>query len=1005
MKKALKILSIIIIVLLAIIILLSVVAKIKENEIADIALKKISKSIHAPLVIDDISLNLIRRFPFATVELKGILLGSHNALGLSDSLISKDETLAYIEKLFISVKSRPLFRGEFEIMMVEIKGVDLSYIIDKKGISNFDFLFDTTQKDSSDTTSISLSVLLKELLLRDIHCNYYDSLNLISAQIFIPKAEVNGEIRDRYLHGSAGGALRLSNCNFKSTNLHLMRETEIDFDVMYSEDSVDVKELIISTDGADFNIKGSAVMKDTIEADLQIQGTQMNIDELIKYVPKKTLKDIGLKKVSGILNMDASVKGFISDSILPEVKMEVGMKKGYMQKAGYPSIKNISLAGNLTNGKMRNNSTTSIRIRKFHAETNESSVDMSGTLNNLDRIQYKISSDMELELGEFKDYIPDTIIADARGQILARLVTKGVLPDSVGNDFFDYVLDRSQMDLTLNNLFLALDSSLSIDSLSGQLAYDLHHITIRNLHVNVPFYKININNASFDAQLSGKLSEPTKLGIDLKSFQVKSAGSAFYGAAEIQNLEAPEFNITANIRMNLSEMKDMLPDTLINSLSGEMTALITSRGKLNLDSIPDQINDLVFNNSTFRIDFDRVTVDMPDTLMRVKGLSGELLMKPDTIEINHTSGIYSGIDFSIDSTKIVNLYHSVIKNQAEQLFVEGRFNIGDLDYNMFLPFMAAFMDTTATPEENKNAFTEADNSDSTITNFTYNIKGNLGIRSMTYKKARVENISGLFNLSDSIYLVDQFKFDGFGGKHNTSVRYEIREGEEQMLWVKNSIENMNINRLLKDFDNFREFYEPEITYDNISGILSSRFDGQTLIVDDSLVFNKLYVRGEIKLEKGGIYNYPPVKDQEKNLEGIKNLDTLEFKTINSSIFVFQEAVYVPTTLVVSNKLDASALGMQTFGEDYSYHFIVFLSDIIYGKSDRRKRKQEEMGEEISSAGRKGTLVKSYSEDGKSHSGLDNEKEQEKMRSRVRASEALLNVRFHPKTVNYNTGVY
>ena len=268
MKKALKILSIIIIVLLVIIILLSVVAKLKENEIADIALKKISKSIHAPLVIDDISLNLIRRFPLATVELKGILLGSHNALGLSDSLISKDETLAYMEKLFISVKSRPLFRGEFEIMKVEMKGVDLSYIVDTKGISNFDFLFDTAQKDSSDTTSISLSVMLKELLLRDIHCSYYDSLNLRSAQIVIPKAEVNGEIKDKYLHGSASGALKLSNCNYKSTNLHLMRETEIDFDVTYSGDSVDVKELVVSTDGADFDIIGSAVIKDTIETDL-----------------------------------------------------------------------------------------------------------------------------------------------------------------------------------------------------------------------------------------------------------------------------------------------------------------------------------------------------------------------------------------------------------------------------------------------------------------------------------------------------------------------------------------------------------------------------------------------------------------------------------------------------------------------------------------------------------------------------------------------------------------
>ena len=83
-----------------------------------------------------------------------------------------------------------------------------------------------------------------------------------------------------------------------------------------------------------------------------------------------------------------------------------------------------------------------------------------------------------------------------------------------------------------------------------------------------------------------------------------------------------------------------------------------------------------------------------------------------------------------------------------------------------------------------------------------------------------------------------------------------------------------------------------------------------------------------------------------------------------------------------------------------------VSEIIYGKSKRINKKQDKMGEEVVSTGHKksGTLVKSYSLDGKSRSGLDNKNDQEKMRSRVKASEALLNVRFHPKSVNYNTGV-
>ncbi len=1006
MKRVLKIVSIIIAVILTMIILLSVIAKIKENEIAEIALKKIGKSINAPIVIDDISLSLIRRFPLATIELEGVWLGSPDAFGLSDSLITSEETLAKIEKVYISVKSIPLFKGEFEIMKVEIRGVDFSYIVNTRGISNFDFLINAKQKDSSDTTAVSLNIILKELILRDIHCNYYDSLNLVSAEFVIPKAEVNGEIRDEYLHGSASGALKLLNCNYKATPLHLMKDTEIDFDVAYSEGTVNVKELIVSTDGANFNITGSVVIKDTIETDLHIQGTKLNFGELIKYIPEKTLENTGLKKASGMLTMDASIKGFASDSILPEVKIDMTMKNGYIEKTGYPTIRNISFTGYATNGKLRNNKTTSVNIREFHAETRESSVDMTFSLNNPDRIQYKINSDLKIDLGEFKEFIPDSIISDAKGQILARLVSKGIFPNSIGHDFFDYLLETSRLNLTLNNLFLTLNPTLSLDSLSGQLAYDLHHITARNLQIHIPQYRININNTSFDAQLSGKLSEPSKLGIDLKSFQIRTDSSVFYGSAKVLNLKAPEYNITCNSKLNLSEIKNIVPDTLVNDLSGEIIAQIASDGKLNLDSIPSQINDLIFKNSSFGINFSRVSVNMPDTLMHIKEFSGKLEMKSDTIIITNTRGVYSGIDFGIDSTKIVNLYNSVIQNQASRLYIEGRFNLGDLDYTMFVPFIKETTDTVVTSADKLAASLEAEtkeHSSSKSANYTYLVKGKLRIRSFRYNKAFVDNISALFNLTDSLYLVDQFKFDGFGGKHNTSVRYSV-DGEDKILWVKNEAEKMNVAQLLQDFDNFKEFYEPSITYENISGILSSRVDGQIFFKGDSLLRNEMRVRGDIKLEKGGIYNYPPVEDIAQYLPGIDNLKKLEFKTIKSNVFVFKDAVYVPITLIVSNKLDASALGMQSFGKDYSYHFIVFLRDILTGKSKKRLEKQDEMGEEISSADRKGTMVKSYSINGKNRSGLDNEKDREEMKTKVLTSEKLLNVRFHPKVVNYNTGV-
>ncbi len=1005
MKKIFKIFGIILLVFIAVIILLTVIAKIKEKEIADIVLKKISKSIKAPITIDDISLNLIRRFPLATVELKGVWLGSADAFNVSDSLITEEETLASIQKFFISVKTKPLFKGDIEIMRVDIRGVDLNYLVDRNGVSNIDFLMDTTQSSSTDTTSINLKVLLKELTLRDIHCNYYDTLNRMGAQLDFPRAKITGEIDSAFLVGSVKGTLKLTNCIYDSTNLYLMQETKMDFDLSYTGDTIDVKKLQVKTDGADLFISGRSVIRDTLKTDFQIQGNHIDIGELIKYAPENMLAEYGIQKISGLSDINASIKGFVADSLMPRIKMNFALKKGYVQVAGYPSVKNISVTGDFTNGEKKSNKTTAINIRKFHAETNHSSLDISGILNNLDRIHYQINSGLLIDLAEFKKFIPDSLMQDVRGIIFAKVITKGVVPDSIGDDFIDYVLNRTQADMTLNNLYLKLDSALSINSLSGRLGYDLNHITIRNLKMNVPLYKVNITNVSLDAQFSGKLSDPLKMGIDLKSFQLKTDSCMLYCSAKIQNFEAPEFDFKGNIRLNLNEIKNMLPDSLANNLSGEITAQIVSSGRLNPDSITDQINDLVFNKSEFQIDFDKVSLDMPDTLMNVSQLSGRLSMKPDTIKIEHTRGVYYGIDFGIDSTSITNLYNSVILNQPSKIRVDTRLYLGDLDYTTFAPYIAPYLDTTATAAVSDTS--TAENTDSIPTNYTYNIKGKIFAKSVTYKKARIENISALYNLSDSLYIVDQFKFDGFGGKHNTSMIYRSNPGNVQKLSVKNSITNMNVVSLLKDFDNFQEFYTPELTYNNISGVLSSNLDFQILFKDDSMIWDKTFVLGSFKLEKGGIYNYKPVMEMEPYLpKAISDLKVLEFKTINTNLFVIKDTIYVPSTLIVSNKLDATALGWQNFKGDYSYHLIVFLSEIITGKSNRINKKQDRMGEDVSDTGHKknGTLVKSEYLKGESKSGLDNPKEQQRIANKIKSAEFWLKLYFYPKLANYSTDV-
>lgn len=989
MKKFSKIVGLIFIGLLAIVILLMVVGKLEEKRIADIALLKISKSINAPLRIKGISLNLIRKFPFATIELENVNLGSLNTLNLSDSSIKDLNSLARIDKIYVSARPVPLFNGILDIVKVEIRGAQCNYIIDKKGVSNFDFLMDTT---ASDTSASIMNIVLNELTLRDINCSYYDSLNNSGAHIVIPKAKIKGAIQKEQINGDIKGSLQLTNCFYKTTPLHLMKKATIDYDVSYADNLVSLKDILVSVDEAEVNIEGSLSLEDKMDANLKIIGKEINLSKFLKYIPKQTFNQTGVKKLTGIFNFNGSIKGFLIDSIMPEIEVKFEVKKGFVQPIYYPIINNISVNGDYTNGKNRNNYSTRILINNFHAETVNSKIDLSANFNNLDNLHYNLQTAFAINLSDFNSLIPDSLISDIQGKLQGKFSSKGMIPDTINVKFVDYLMEHSRLELNLNNLKLSQNASITMDSLSGNLIFDRNHLSTSGITAWFPLFKAKLKDLSINALFTGKASDPETFVVDLNSFIIKTNKCSSEGNFRLKNMKVPEYNLMANVKLDLAEIKAFLPDTLLKDLSGKLIAQVSSSGVIKYDSLSNQLMDLLLNKSSFYLNMNKITCELPDTSLSIRDVSGIVDLKSDTIKINNLSGIFTDIDFKIDSTKILNIYKSVIKSEPSQLFVEGRFYLGDLNYTVFAPFIDSDKDKSVPDVQ------VADNNPKSKLKFQF--KGKLGIRSFTYKKAKVDQISALFNLTDSLYIIDQFKFNGFKGKHITSVRYAIRE-KEQTLWIKNRVENLDVNQLLIDFDNFKEFYEPSITSSNISGFFSARVNAQLLFRNDSLIRSKMYVKGDsLKLEKGIITRYEPLKLIEPYLTGIDNLDELDFKTIISNVFVFQDTVYVPTTLIVSNKLDANAFGKKSFGTDYEYHFTIFMSDLFLGKSERIKKKQDKTGEIATDSRNRGIPLR-YGSRGVDY---DLEKDRNEMERSIKTSERLLKLRFNPYIVSYETGI-
>jgi hypothetical protein len=213
---------------------------------------------------------------------------------------------------------------------------------------------------------------------------------------------------------------------------------------------------------------------------------------------------------------------------------------------------------------------------------------------------------------------------------------------------------------------------------------------------------------------------------------------------------------------------------------------------------------------------------------------------------------------------------------------------------------------------------------------------------------------------------------------------------------------MDISNLLEEFD---DFDQEEINHKQLNGLFSTKMDGRLLMLGDSLVMDSIKVKGDMTLEDGGLFNYLRAMEL-ADFTNLDELDNIRFKTMKTKLFIFKNAIYVPQTDIRSNAMDITAYGMQTFGEDYQYHLRIFLGEILHGKTERIRKKQEKMEDnpDEKGSGLTSLFIQSSSINGKSKNGLDNKKDRLRMKTKIKVQEGILNIIFHPLLVNFDTGV-
>lgn len=975
--------------------LLIATVKLFEHKITRIAIKELEKNLKAPISYGEVSILPFRDFPNLTVRISEFKLGQPaDSIGML-SIISLPDTLISFKNVFISVRSYPLLKNKIQVEGFELNGFRINYVVDSTGVSNFDFLIpqDTVTEQPDTVTQQLLNILLKDLTLSDINLSYTDWKLNAHANINIIKLHLEGRVTGDSIWAKTKGKVVLSNPQYLDFPLDKLESVILAFSTSYDNGNAQVESLTLDTDGLQLRANGTLTLSDSIWIDMGIAVPKINLTELSKFIPENITNDYGITRLGGNIGLNATVRGFLYDTLmLPSLFLDFNLKDGILKTKKYPVIKLLNISGNLSVPNPGFLTTTTLNIRNLNLKTDQSRVNLSFTIKNPDKPIYNVHGDMYLVLDEFAGLLPDSTLNQLSGVVKANFYTKGKLPDYIGVGNTDYFMVNTGFNINLENISTGIDSLNRIKDLNASIIFTpSKEISIDNLSLQLPGYKLNISKGLLKAALHGDIASPEKIDVRVDTLHLALGSNIISAKLKLKDLLHPVFRCDGRLMLNLDEFRPFIPDTLISYITGKIDLQLSTSGNLNPDSPDKDILPIIFENSRIAAQVNQFGFSLPnDTLIGIDKLSFNFTMANDTIRLSNVTGHYKNLDFRSDSTSIWNVYKTFMLGQKDKkLIVNTSLWADKVDYDLFLPFMAE--DTTAPP----------DTAPSTIPQ--YIIRGVAKANQVKYGKVLISDFSTKFRVDDSLYVIDDMRMKAFGGSMVTSLIYDTRKYPLEVIEFKNESNRVNIKQLLEQNDDFEQDY---ITHKNIDGLVTGTVFGRIVMQDTNLLYDKMHLLGSFKLENGGIYNFEPAMELAK-FTNLNELDNILFRTLETSLFIYNNQIYFPKTNIVSTAMDMAVYGMQSFGDDYEYHFVVYPGDVMLGKSKKLLKKQglkEEGFEGKDKAKRSGLYLVALQRGKETKYGFDTKELQTLMRTTIRVQERGLNLVFHPHVMNFSTDI-
>ena len=412
--------------------------------------------------------------------------------------------------------------------------------------------------------------------------------------------------------------------------------------------------------------------------------------------------------------------------------------------------------------------------------------------------------------------------------------------------------------------------------------------------------------------------------LDLSHYEVNIGGSLLNGRCVLKGFPNPIIDFDASGEIDFSNFIRFFNINKIEKCSGIIYTDINLSVKLtkNRKHGWEFLQNL---DPHGYIEFDDVSLKTTGSYIEFNNVYGRLDFKDkvllDGIRIN-----IGGDEIQIDG-KIGNLL-SQISGKDKPLVLEATVHAEQFNPSVFLDSLR--QKDKKNHDSKPYIFPE---------NFYMDLKLHIGL--LNYKKFTANTFSGNLLYKPGMLNLNSVTFKSMKGNFSgSSVVFQNINGQF-LIRTQSNLENINIKELFYTFNNFDQKF---ITDKHVNGKLTGEISFSSQWTNSLQIIKRtILAESFVKITDGELIEFEPMLGLARYIN-VSELKHIHFSELVNRIIIRDEIITIPQMDIHSSAFNISLSGTHHFDNTFSYKTKILLSDVLAGKTIRKKSGTEEFGE-------------------------------------------------------------